>query len=216
MRFALSVLLGVVGSTFATRYALQVVRDAQRDTTDAVNSVKATALPSHTRLVGWLLAVVFGAVTGGLAAGRSWWQAAALVVTATLTIVQTPIDAMLHRLARRATIVALVAMVIVVVVHRMTNEESATALRVLSALGVPAAFAVLHFASPRSLGWGDVLLVAPLALAVSPSRIVAWLLLACCTAGAHGVILRVRRGQRFLPFGPHLLAAAWLAQAVSV
>jgi prepilin signal peptidase PulO-like enzyme (type II secretory pathway) len=88
-----------------------------------------------------------------------------------------------------------------------------------SALAVVALFGVLQRISPRSLGWGDVLLVAPLALAVafvSVSQLPVWLMIAAGTAAIHGALLRWLRGKQMLPFGPHLLVAAWLVLLVSV
>jgi leader peptidase (prepilin peptidase)/N-methyltransferase len=211
--------LGVVGSVFAARYAVQVVHDAASDDTKYVLSNPSSVLTSRTRRTIWFLAITFGAMTGGLAAGRDWSAAAALVVTAILTIVQTPIDLALHRLTRPATLAALVVMVAVLGARVATTNVSSVAPMVIAAVSVTAAFAILHVVSPRSLGWGDVLIVAPLSLAVaavSTSRVIPWLLLACCTAGAHGLLVRARHGERFVPFGPHLLVAAWLAQAVAV
>jgi leader peptidase (prepilin peptidase) / N-methyltransferase len=84
---------------------------------------------------------------------------------------------------------------------------------------VVAAYALLHRLSPRSLGWGDVLLVAPLGLAigyVAVDRVVVWQLLASTTGAIHALMLRRLRGVRTIPFGPHLLVAAWLVLLVSV
>ena len=219
MRYALAAVLGVVASVFAARYAVQVVHDAASDNTKHVLPNPSSVLTSRTRRINWFLTITFGAVTGGLAADRDWLVAAALVVTATLTIVQTPIDLVLHRLTRPATLTALVVMLAVLGADVATNDLSSPAPMVIAAVGVTVAFAILHVVSPRSLGWGDVLIVAPLSLAVaavSTSRVIPWLFLACCTAGAHGLLVRARRGERFVPFGPHLLVAAWLAQVVAV
>ena len=219
MRYALGAVLGVVAALFATRYAMQVAHDAASDGTKHALTNHSSVLTSRARRIIWSVAIAFGAATGVLAADRDWLVAVALVVTAILTIVQTPIDLALHRLTRPATLAALAAMVVVLGTRVATTNVSSAAPIVIAAVGVMAAFAILHFVSPRSLGWGDVLIVAPLSLAVaavSTSRVIPWLLLACCTAGAHGLLMRVRRGDRFVPFGPHLLAAAWLAQAVAV
>lgn len=219
MRYALGAVLGAVASVFAARYAVQVVHDAASDNTKHVLPNPSSVLTSRTRRINWFLTITFGAVTGGLAADRDWLVAVALVVTATLTIVQTPIDLVLHRLTRPATLTALVVMLAVLGARVATSNLSSVAPIVIAAVSVTAAFAILHVVSPRSLGWGDVLIVAPLSLAVaavSTSRVIPWLFLACCTAGAHGLLVRARRGERFVPFGPHLLVAAWLAQVVAV
>ena len=84
---------------------------------------------------------------------------------------------------------------------------------------VVATYALLHRLSPRSLGWGDVLLVAPLGLAlgyVAADRVAVWQLLASTTGAIHALMLRRLRGVRTIPFGPHLLVAAWLVLLASV
>lgn len=219
MRYALGAALGVVASVFASWYAVQVVHDAASDDTKHVLPNPPSMLTSRTRRIVWFLTISFGAVTGGLAVDRDWLVAVVLVVTAMLTIVQTPIDLALHRLTRPATLGALVVMVAVLGVRVTTSELSSVAPIVIAAVGVTAVFVILHVLSPRSMGLGDVLIVAPLSLAVatvSTSRVIPWLFLACCTAGAHGLLLRARRGEQFVPFGPHLLVAAWLVQVVAV
>jgi leader peptidase (prepilin peptidase)/N-methyltransferase len=84
---------------------------------------------------------------------------------------------------------------------------------------VVAVYGLLHRLSPRSLGWGDVLLVAPLGLAlgyVAADRVAAWQLLASTTGAIHALVLQRLRGVSTIPFGPHLLVAAWLVLLVSV
>jgi hypothetical protein len=211
--------LGVVVSVFAALYSMRIVHDVASDDTKHALPNPSSVLTSRIRRLAWFLTITFGAVTGGLAAGRDWSAAAALVVTAILSIVQTPIDLVLHRLTRPITLAALVVLVAVLCARVATTNVSSVAPMVIAAVSVTSAFAVLHVVSPRSLGWGDVLIVAPLSLAVaavSSSRVIPWLLLACCTAGAHGLLVRARHGERFVPFGPHLLVVAWLAQAVAV
>jgi leader peptidase (prepilin peptidase)/N-methyltransferase len=88
-----------------------------------------------------------------------------------------------------------------------------------SAAVAVAVYALLHRLSPRSLGWGDVLLVAPLGIAlgyVAADRVVVWQLLASTTGAIHALVLRRLRGASGIPFGPHLLVAAWLVLLVSV
>jgi len=90
---------------------------------------------------------------------------------------------------------------------------------VLSAVVVVGVYWVLHRLSPRSLGWGDVLLVAPLTLAVAyvaVERVLWWQLLAATTGAVHGVWVRARSGHNHIPFGPHLLVGAWLVLLLSV
>ncbi|NDI16292.1 MAG: hypothetical protein EBY88_08600, partial [Actinobacteria bacterium] len=78
---------------------------------------------------------------------------------------------------------------------------------------------VFYRLSPQSLGWGDVLLVAPLSIAVTSVRsslIIIWMLTASSSAALHGLVLWRRSGSRHAPFGPHLLGAAWLVLVLSV
>ena len=100
------------------------------------------------------------------------------------------------------------------------KDEISSALVALgAAVAVAAVYAVLHKVSPSSLGWGDVLLVVPLALAVgyvALDRVAVWQLLASVTGALHALVARRLRGTRSIPFGPHLLLAAWLVLLASV
>ena len=168
----------------------------------------------------WLVAVV-GSVTAfaGLRA-ETIAGAALTVVVAGLLIVQTPMDVRTRHLSRRATMVAvaLVSLVIAVDVIGDGAVQSGGVAFGIAAV-VVAAYALLHRLSPRSLGWGDVLLVAPLGIAlgyVAADRVVVWQLLASTTGAIHALVLRRLRGASGIPFGPHLLVAAWLVLLVSV
>jgi len=123
-------------------------------------------------------------------------------------------------LSRKATLLAAVATVVVIFAATIMNRELT---RVALCVGVTAlvvgVFWLLHHVSPRSLGWGDVLLVAPLTLAVAyvaVERVLWWQLVAATTGAVHAVWMRVRSGSSHVPFGPHLLVAAWLTLAASV
>jgi len=145
----------------------------------------------------------------------------ALVAVATvLMMVQVPLDLRAHRLSRRATTWAAVAVAIVVAVDAWVSGAFApAAVSVTSAVVVVGVYWLLHRVSPRSLGWGDVLLVAPLTLAVAyvaVERVLWWQLVAATTGAVHAVWVRVRSGSSHVPFGPHLLIAAWLMLVVSV
>jgi prepilin signal peptidase PulO-like enzyme (type II secretory pathway) len=114
--------------------------------------------------------------------------------------------------------VALVSLVIAVDVIGNGAVESGGVAFGIAAV-VVAVYALLHRLSPRSLGWGDVLLVAPLGIAlgyVAADRVVVWQLLASTTGAIHALVLRRLRGASGIPFGPHLLFAAWLVLLVSV
>ena len=142
------------------------------------------------------------------------------VVVAGLLLVQAPMDVRTRHVSRRATVitVALVSAVIVVDVVGGVGLRSLGVAFGVAAV-VVAVYALLHRLSPRSLGWGDVLLVAPLGLAlgyVAADRVVVWQLLASTTGAIHALMLRRLRGVRTIPFGPHLLVAAWLVLLASV
>ena len=172
----------------------------------------------------WLVAVV-GSVTAFVGLRAETIAGAALTaVVAGLLIVQTPMDVRTRHLSRRATMVAvaLVSLVIAVdVIGDGVGQSGGVAFGVAFGVAavVVAVYALLHRLSPRSLGWGDVLLVAPLGLAlgyVAADRVVVWQLLASTTGAIHALALRRIRGASGIPFGPHLLFVAWLVLLVSV
>jgi leader peptidase (prepilin peptidase) / N-methyltransferase len=142
-------------------------------------------------------------------------------VVAGLLLVQAPMDVRTRHVSRRATVIA-VALVSAVIAMDVVGDGvgvSSAVVAVGTAAVVVAAYALLHRLSPRSLGWGDVLLVAPLGLAlgyVAADRVAVWQLLASTTGTIHALMLRRLRRVRTIPFGPHLLVAAWLVLLVSV
>ena len=102
----------------------------------------------------------------------------------------------------------------VLLLRTLLGEEGGEILEpfVLS-ISIASSFVALHAVLPNSLGLGDVLLVAPLALAMtssSTSTAVLWLVAASGSGAVHGVVNLIRRGTKDLPFGPHLLGAAWV------
>jgi leader peptidase (prepilin peptidase) / N-methyltransferase len=136
-------------------------------------------------------------------------------------MVQTPLDVRTHHMSRRATVIAVALVSAVIAIDVVGGDVGARSAGVAFGVAavVVAVYALLHRLSPRSLGWGDVLLVAPLALAigyVAADRVVVWQLLASTTGAIHALMLRRLRGVRSIPFGPHLLVAAWLVLLVSV
>jgi leader peptidase (prepilin peptidase) / N-methyltransferase len=168
----------------------------------------------------WLTAVVGSLTTFSSLRAETVAGAALAIVAAGLLMVQTPLDVRTRHLSRRATVIAiaLVSVVIAVDVVGGVGVRSAVVAVGVAAV-VMAVYALLHRLSPRSLGWGDVLLVAPLGLAlgyVAADRVVVWQLLASTTGAIHALVLGRLRGVRTIPFGPHLLAAAWLVLLVSV
>ena len=182
----------------------------------------------RTRLSHWTYAV--GAVTGGITGWsihRSSQEAASAlqVIVMLLFLVQAPIDLMTHRLIRPLTYLCIaITMSVEVVDVLVADSPWGEALRdvasaVVVTLIVVGAYTVLHRLSPRSLGWGDVLLVVPLSLAVGYvhlASVAVWQLIASLTAAAYALTVRGRSGSAFIAFGPHLLFAAWLVLLVSV
>ncbi len=170
----------------------------------------------------WWLAAVVGSLTAFSGSRAETIAGAALaVVVAGLLIVQAPMDVRTRHVSRRATVIAVALMSAVIVTDVLgdgVGMRSAVVAVGVAAM-VVAVYALLHWLSPRSLGWGDVLLVAPLALAlgyVVADRVVVWQLLASTTGAIHALVLRQLRGVRTIPFGPHLLVAAWLVLLASV
>ena len=147
-------------------------------------------------------------------------QAAILAVIGVLACIQIPMDVRRRLLSRRATLLATVAMVVVISAAAIMNRELTwAALCVVVTAFVSSVYGLLHRLSPRSLGWGDVLLVTPLTLAVAyvaVERVLWWQLMAATTGAVHAVWVRVRSGTSHVPFGPHLLLAAWLVLVASV
>ena len=170
----------------------------------------------------WWFAAVVGSLTAFSGSRAETIAGAALaVVVAGLLIVQAPVDVRTRHVSRRATVIA-VALVSAVIVTDVVGDGVGMRSAVVAvgvAAMVVAVYALLHWLSPRSLGWGDVLLVTPLALAigdVAADRVVVWQLLASTTGAIHALVLRRLRGVRTIPFGPHLLVAAWLVLLASV
>ena len=169
----------------------------------------------------WLAAVVGSLTTFSSLRAETVAGAALAVVVAGLLSVQSPMDVRTRHLSRRATVIAISSVSAVIamdVIGDGVGVRSAV-VAVGTAAVVVATYALLHRLSPRSLGWGDVLLVAPLGLAlgyVAADRVVVWQLLASTTGAIHALVLRQLRGVSTIPFGPHLLAAAWLVLLASV
>ena len=170
----------------------------------------------------WWLAAVVGSLTA-FSGSRAETMAGAVLsaVVAGLLMVQTPLDVRTRHLSRRATVIAIALVGVVIAIDVVSGDVGlrTAVVAVGVAVVVVAVYALLHQLSPRSLGWGDVLLVAPLGLAigyVAADLVVGWQLLASTTGAIHALVLRRLRGVRTIPFGPHLLVAAWLVLLVSV
>ncbi|MFM8507201.1 MAG: hypothetical protein ACKOBR_05865, partial [Actinomycetota bacterium] len=141
------------------------------------------------------------------------------VLIAVLAVIQAPLDVVTRRLSRYATLMSLGVVFIVWVIEVVGSSRSSALTALVTTTVVVTLFAALHRLSPRSLGWGDVLLVAPLALSValvSANSVVVWQLLASVSGAVHAIAGHFLVGNRTIPFGPHLLFGAWLVLVVSV
>lgn len=174
---------------------------------------------AHPRFPWWSYvgAAVVGAVSLARNENETASSTALIAIVTALMLVQAPIDLATRRLYRSVTLVASAATVLVVVA---ANDDVSSAFAAFgAAVAVTAVYALLHRWSPSSLGWGDVLLVGPLALAVGHvalDRVAVWQLVASATGALHALVARRVRGTSSIPFGPHLLMAAWVVLLASV
>lgn len=147
-------------------------------------------------------------------------DATLLIIVTILCFVQIPIDFRVHRLYRTATICASLAIAGALLVGTISEQSlTRSAAALLVAIVVTTGYFLLHLWSPQSLGLGDVLLVAPLTLAVaylSVDLVLTWHFIATFTGAIHAVVVRVRKRGNMIPYGPHLLGAAWLVMVFSV
>ena len=181
---------------------------------------------AHPRFPWWsyVVAAAVGAVVGAVSLARNENETASstalIAIVTALMLVQAPLDLATRRLYRSVTLVASAATVLVVVAAANDDDDVSSAFAAFgAAVAVTAVYALLHRWSPSSLGWGDVLLVAPLALAVGHvalDRVAAWQLVASATGALHALVARRVRGTSSIPFGPHLLMAAWVVLLASV
>jgi prepilin signal peptidase PulO-like enzyme (type II secretory pathway) len=147
-------------------------------------------------------------------------HAAVTIVVSLLGVWQIPLDIRQRMLSRRATLGATLAVLGVIctdaVVRRAPGRLGGSLVWVA---GIGGVYAVMHRVSPHSLGFGDVLLVVPLTMAVSyvaASHVLVWQLLSALSGASHALVTRSRNRSRSVPFGPHLLIAAWLVLVLSL
>lgn len=135
-----------------------------------------------------------------------------LFIVVILSVIQVPLDLRSHLLSRRATLVSMVAIALLIGMHSLLSgrDDRAVIAVVLSVL-VVCTYGLLHKVSDGALGQGDVLLVAPLGLAIAyvdKSALISWQLFATLSASVHAIVLKVKSGNSSIPFGPHLLIAS--------
>jgi prepilin signal peptidase PulO-like enzyme (type II secretory pathway) len=169
--------------------------------------------------------LVVGAIVGGITGWRLHQSnpvvdRSLLVVVSLLLLAQGPLDLLTRRLSRPVTVGGFVAAVGIVAMDAFSSSAPSHALfTMLMCIAVVAGFGVLHRLSATSLGLGDVFLVAPLSLAVShvsPQNTLVWLLVASVSGAIHGALILMTRRSHRIPFGPHLVVAAWLVLVLSV
>ena len=143
-----------------------------------------------------------------------------IVIVVVLSVIQIPLDLREHLLSRRATVTSALAVLATIVTDIGLFGMSARASESLVAtIGVVFCYWFLHHIAFGLVGWGDVLLVAPLTGAiayVSVESVLWWQLLAASTAVVHAVIARTNNGSRHVPFGPHLLLGSILFLTIQV
>lgn len=179
-------------------------------------------IPSGARR--WIPPVPFVMIAAAtvlrVSSGVSLVNGTLIFMVAILTCIQSSMDVrdrQLHRPTTVLTTLVVMATIVAAVGVRGTWRDLIVA--VALTLIVTGSFALLNRLSPRSLGFGDVLLVIPLTLAlgyVAPDRIAQWQFVASCSGAVHALVLRLRRGHGSIPFGPHLMGSAWLVLLVSV
>ena len=188
--------------------------------------LRATPCASNAmspRQIAWILvfSITTGCVTAvGLSSATSTLSMILLVVVSSLTVLQAPLDLLTRRLSRPVTLVALVGIVVVLLLDGAISRRFDDALLAgAAATGVMCVYALVHRAMPNALGWGDVLLVAPLTLAVGAAAleyVVMWQLAASAGAAVHGVMSRLVGAGSTIAFGPHLLLWAWLVVVLTL
>ena len=146
--------------------------------------------------------------------------AAILLVVGVLGCVQIPMDFQRRVLSRQATLLAGVAIILVIATTSVTSRDLSSIYQTVGCgVVVTVVYALLHQVSPQSLGLGDVLLVVPLTLAVAHANlrlVLWWQLLAAATGAMHAVVVTRCRGRASIPFGPHLILTAWALLLVGV
>lgn len=186
----------------------------------ARNTARQISSESELSRLAVVVVMVVSFTTGWVLWGVEALSAATIVVAWVLFVVQGVLDATTHRLSRPVTWMALIGTMGLVTV-RVTGERNWTGVFgvVLVAAIVVVLFWIMHWRSAESLGFGDVLLVAPLSLllgSINPRLVMFWLALSSMTGALHGVIARRLRKEKRIPFGPHLLFGTWLLLMISV
>lgn len=168
-------------------------------------------------------ALVLGVGTGALAALAAWrfgvvWELPAYLYFAAVSVPLAVIDLRTLRLPNVLTLSAYPTVAGLLLLPALLADGWATYGRALLAgAGILALFVVLHVINPSGMGLGDVKLAGPM------GALLGWLswqvaiigvVIGFALVAAIGIVMILaRRADRksALPFGPFMLAGAWLA-----
>ena len=205
-------IVGAIVGVAHVPLVLQLVR-AMPCASNAVSPQKTAWILLFSITTGAVSAVAIGGATSAL-------SMVLLAAVSSLTVLQAPLDLLTRRLSRPVTLVALVGIVAVLLLDGTISRRFDDALLAgAAATGVTCVYVLVHRAMPSALGWGDVLLVAPLTLAVGAASleyVVMWQLAASAGAAVHGVMSRLVGAGSTIAFGPHLLLWAWLVVVLTL
>ncbi|MBE7194930.1 MAG: prepilin peptidase [Gordonia polyisoprenivorans] len=147
----------------------------------------------------------------------------ALLYLAAISIALAAIDIDVHRLPDRIVLPSIVVALVLLGASCLVENDAAAALRMV--IGGAASFVfyfALAFAKPGGMGLGDVKLAGLLGLylgCLGWAQLAVGVLAAFVLGGIVGIVLlatrRVRRGGG-IPFGPWMLAGAWLGIFIGV
>jgi leader peptidase (prepilin peptidase) / N-methyltransferase len=176
------------------------------------------AIPVRYPLVEAGTAAAFAAVAAWLGAS---WALPAYLVLAAASIALALIDLDTFRLPFVIVVPTFAAGVVLLGLASVLGDAPAAAGRaVLGAAGLWLLYRVLHAINPRGMGYGDVRLAGVVGLYLAWlgwDRFAVGAFLGFLVGGLFGVLLIVagRGGLKTqIPYGPYMLAGAWLAVAV--
>lgn len=158
----------------------------------------------------WLPAIT-GTGAALVATTSSWERLILAAPLLTIGVWLASVDADVKRLPYRQVITLTVVQAFAVAGVTLATQNLRGALvALLAAVLAYLAFRVLHHFARGDLGYGDVTLAPPLALAVTtaggPALAWAWLVISLTAAAIHG--LATRSGPPHRPLGPWLIAGA--------
>jgi leader peptidase (prepilin peptidase) / N-methyltransferase len=167
--------------------------------------------------------VVLGALTGCLAAAAAWrfglaWDLPAYLYLAAVSVPLSVIDLRTLRLPNTLTLPAYPIVALLLLVPAAVGADwTAYGRALLAGAVVLGLFVVLHLVNPSGMGMGDVKLAGPMGALlgwVSWQATMLGVLVGFVMVAIVGIvmILARRAGRKSaLPFGPFMLAGAWVA-----